>query len=95
MNSPTPRTPEDQLESNTTAAAMEAAGVQEAGRSTPPYTADNGDCKSVAAASHSRALGCVHEGFYYCKHCGLDLTPDIAPFTGTYGDGPNCARSIG
>ena len=48
----------------------------------------------LEGSTRSLPAGCWHEGYYYCKHCGLDLTPDIAPFTGTYGDGPNCARTL-
>lgn len=82
-------------ETNTTSEAKEVAGVKDAERSTGSYTADNDHSNSVAAVGHSSAPGCAHEGYYYCKKCGEDLTPDIAPFTGTYGDGPNCARSVG
>lgn len=77
---------------NTHSSGQEAAGVKEAERFAPPYTADNGDCKSVAAAGHSSA--CAHEGYYYCKRCGLDLTPDITPFHGLYNDSPGAARSL-
>ena len=80
-------------DTNTTSASeSEVVGAKEVERSTAPYTADNGDSNSVAAADRSHA--CAHEGYYYCKKCGEDLTTDIAPFTGTYGDGPNCARSV-
>lgn len=78
------------LESNTTSAAEEVAGAKEAERSTPPYTADNGDSKSVAAVGRSSA--CAHEGFYYCKKCGMDLTPEIGEQHGRYNDSPGAAR---
>lgn len=91
----------DPPETNTTSASQEVAGAKEAGRSTPPYTADNGDSKGVAAVGRScapRETQChvngKHEGFYYCKHCGLDLTPDIAEQHGRYNDSPGAARSI-
>jgi len=80
------------MEPDTKAPASKVAGSVEADRYSGSYTADNGRLDTVAAVGTPGA--CAHEGFYYCKHCGLDLTPDIAPFTGTYGDGPNCARSM-
>ncbi len=83
-------------ESNTPSEAAEVAGVQEAVRSTGSYTADNDHSNSVAADGHSRA--CVHErgsggAWHWCRKCGIDMSPGIPEFTGTYGDGPNCARS--
>lgn len=79
-------------ETNTSAAATEVAGVKDAERSTGSYTADNGHSNSVAAVGHSSA--CAHEGFYYCKHCGLDLTPDIPEMHGRYNDSAGAARSL-
>lgn len=80
------------METNTKPPLSKVAGSAEADRYSGPYTADNGSSNTVAAVGTPGA--CAHEGYYYCKHCGFDLTPDIAPFTGTYGDGPNCARSM-
>jgi hypothetical protein len=79
------------LETNTTSAAAEVAGVKEAERSTGSYTADNEHSNSVAAAGHSSA--CAHEGFYYCKKCGKDLTPEIGEQHGRYNDSTGSARS--
>lgn len=58
-----------------------------------PYTADNGDWKGVAADDTRQASACEHVGFYYCKKCGEDLTPDIRPYHGLYNDSPGAARS--
>lgn len=66
---------------NTTSAAAKAVGVQEAGRSTSTYTADNVDSKGVAAVGHSYALGdpcpCCASGRigqsgynFRCANCG-------------------------
>jgi hypothetical protein len=77
---------------NTQRESVEVAGAKEAERSTPPYTADNGDSKSVAAVGRSSA--CAHEGYYYCKKCGEDLTPDIREQHGLYNDSPGAARSV-
>lgn len=79
-------------ETNTSSEAVEVAGVKEAERSTGPYTADNGHSNSVAAVGHSSA--CAHEGYYYCKKCGVDLTPDIRERHGLYNDSPGAARSV-
>lgn len=79
---------------NTSSEATEVAGVQEAERSTGSYTADNDHSNSVAAVGHSSAPGCAHEGFYYCKKCGEDLTPDIRESHGLYNDSPGAARSV-
>lgn len=77
---------------NTPSEASKVAGVKDAGRSTGPYTADNGHSNSVAAAGHSSA--CAHEGYYYCKKCGKDLTPEIQESHGRYNDSPGSARSV-
>lgn len=77
---------------NTPSESQEVAGAKEAERSTPPYTADNGDSKSVAAVGRSSA--CAHEGYYYCKKCGQDLTPDIPEQHGLYNDSAGSARSV-
>lgn len=69
------------VQTNTTSAAAEVAGVKEADRSTSTYTADNVDSKGVAAVGHSRALGdpcpvCAtgrlgQSGYNYrCANCG-------------------------
>lgn len=35
---------------------------------------------------------CDHVGFYYCKKCGKDLTPEIGEFHGRYNDSTGAAR---
>lgn len=57
-----------------------------------PYTADNGHSNSVAADDTRQAPSCEHVGFYYCKKCGKDLTPEIGEFHGRYNDSPGAAR---
>lgn len=54
------------------------------------------EARPVEPTAHPRNTACrvagKHEGHYYCKHCGLDLTPDIPEQHGLYNDSYGAAR---